>query len=43
MIRLWSNQSSQRRTIMPNVRRHVIGIKQDKMSGVIYSDNPEYQ
>jgi hypothetical protein len=28
---------------MPNVRRHVIGIKKDKMSGVVYSDNPEHQ
>lgn len=28
---------------MPNVTRHVIGIKENKMSGVIYSDNPEYQ
>ena len=28
---------------MPNVRRHVIGVKKDKMSGVIYSDNPEHQ
>jgi hypothetical protein len=28
---------------VPNVRRHVIGVKKDKMSGVIYSDNPEHQ
>lgn len=28
---------------MPQVHRHVIGIKKDKMSGVIYSDNPESQ
>jgi mannose-6-phosphate isomerase-like protein (cupin superfamily) len=28
---------------MPKVKRHVIGIKENKMSGVIYSDNPEYQ
>ena len=28
---------------MPKIKRHVIGIKENKMSGVIYSDNPEYQ
>ena len=28
---------------MPKVNRHVIGVKQNKMGGVIYSDNPEYQ
>lgn len=28
---------------MPKIKRHVIGIKDNKMSGVIYSDNPEYQ
>jgi hypothetical protein len=28
---------------MPKVKRHVIGIKENKMSGVIYSDNPESQ
>ena len=28
---------------MPNVKRHVIGIKADKKSGVIFTDNPESQ
>lgn len=28
---------------MPNVKRHVIGIKADKRSGVIFSENPESQ
>ena len=28
---------------MPKVKRHVIGTKENKMSGVIYSNNPEYQ
>jgi hypothetical protein len=28
---------------MPKVNRHVIGVKQNKVGGVIYSDNPEYQ
>jgi hypothetical protein len=28
---------------MPKVNRHVIGVKQNKMGGVIYSDSPEYQ
>ena len=28
---------------MPNVKRHVIGIKADKKSGVVFSDNPESQ
>jgi mannose-6-phosphate isomerase-like protein (cupin superfamily) len=28
---------------MTKVNRHVIGIKENKMSGIVYSDNPEYQ
>jgi mannose-6-phosphate isomerase-like protein (cupin superfamily) len=28
---------------MPKFERHVIGIKRNKMSGVIYGDNPDYQ
>ena len=28
---------------MPKVNRHVIGVKQNKMGGVIYSDSSEYQ
>jgi len=28
---------------MPEVKRHVIGIKEDKKSGVIFSDNPNHQ
>ena len=28
---------------MPDVKRHVIGIKKDKKSGVILSDNPNHQ
>jgi hypothetical protein len=27
----------------PKIKRHVIGIKENKMSGVVYSDNPESQ
>ena len=28
---------------MPQVKRHVIGIKADKKSGVLFSDNPNSQ
>lgn len=28
---------------MTKVKRHVIGIKENKRSAVFYSDNPEYQ
>jgi mannose-6-phosphate isomerase-like protein (cupin superfamily) len=28
---------------MPDVKRHVIGIKADKKSGVVFSDNPNHQ
>jgi len=28
---------------MPNVKRHVMGIKADKKSGVVFGDNPESQ